>query len=259
MSFITIQCRLVVGEVIRRKLWDLMVNKNTPLVNELLKQVTQHDDFETWQRVGKVSEKPVRELCDSLKLDPRFENQPGRFYTSASLMVTYTYKSWFALQKKRRRRLDGMRRWLEVIKSDAVLVQTSGCDLATIRAKAQEILAQLNAEGSASQARPARKKQKQNSKADRNLMGQLFQRYEATENTLSRCAIAYLLKNDCQVNDLEENPEKFADRIHRKQKEIERLEAKLVSRLPKGRDLTGEEFLETLTIAAGQVKVYPSV
>jgi IS605 OrfB family transposase len=77
--------------------------------------------------------------------------------------------------------------------------------------------------------------------------------YETTENTLSRCAIAYLLKNDCQVNDLEENSKKFADRIYRKQKEIERLEAKLVSRLPKGRDLTGEEFLETLTIATGQV------
>jgi hypothetical protein len=169
MSFITIQCRLVVGEAIRRKLWDLMVNKNTPLVNELLKQVTQHDDFETWQRLGKVSEKPVRELCEPLKLDPRFETQPGRFYTSASLMVTYTYKSWFALQKKRRRRLDGMRRWLEVVKSDTVLIQASGCDLATIRAKAQEILAQSDADGSSLQNRPTRRKKKQNSKADRNL------------------------------------------------------------------------------------------
>ena len=35
--------------------------------------------------------------------------------------------------------------------------------------------------------------------------------------------------------------------------QIEQLEAKLVSRLPKGRDLTGERFLETLEIATKQV------
>ncbi|PSB22409.1 hypothetical protein C7B76_04210 [filamentous cyanobacterium CCP2] len=52
-----------------------------------------------------------------------------------------------------------------------------------------------------------------------------------------------------QVGEQEEDPEAFAQMIHRKQKEIERLEAQLVSRLPKGRDLTGEEFLETLATA----------
>ncbi|MCY7323716.1 MAG: type V CRISPR-associated protein Cas12k, partial [Phormidesmis sp. CAN_BIN36] len=253
MSFITIQCRLVVGEAIRRKLWDLMVNKNTPLVNELLKQVTQHGDFETWQREGKVSEKPVQDLCKPLRPDPRFENQPGRFYTSANLMVTYTYQSWFALQKKRRRRLDGMRHWLDVVKSDIELVQTSGCDLERLRAKAQAILGQLSAEESPSKARSPRNKKKQNSKADRDLMGRLFLMYETAEDVLSRCAIAHLLKNDCQVNELEENPEKFADRIRNKQKAIEQLEAKLISRLPKGRDITGEEFLETLAIATEQI------
>jgi len=253
MSFITIQCRLVVGEAIRRKLWDLMVNKNTPLVNELLKQVTQHGDFETWQREGKVSEKPVQDLCKPLRPDPRFENQPGRFYTSANLMVTYTYQSWFALQKKRRRRLDGMRHWLDVVKSDIELVQTSGCDLERLRAKAQAILGQLSAEESSSKARSPKNKKKQNSKADRDLMGRLFLMYETAEDVLSRCAIAHLLKNDCQVNELEENPEKFADRIRNKQKAIEQLEAKLISRLPKGRDLTGEEFLETLAIATEQI------
>jgi hypothetical protein len=157
-----------------------------------------------------------------------------------------------ALQKKRRLRLDGMRRWLGIVKSDVELVQISGCPLENLQAKAQEILEHLNDEKPPSKARSTRKKTK-NSKVDRDLMGQLFQMYEKTEDILSRCAIAHLLKNDCQVNQLEEDPEKFADRIRRKQKAIEQLEATLISRLPKGRDLTGEEFLDTLAIATEQI------
>ncbi len=251
MGFITIQCRLAVGETIRQKLWDLMANKNTPLVNELLKQVSQHDDFDAWQRVGNVSEKPVRKLCEPLKSDPRFEKQPGRFYTSASLMVTYTYKSWFTLQKKRRRRLDGMRHWLAVVKSDVELAQLGGCNLEMIRAKAQEVLNQLDAQNAFPQELSSKEKKK--SKVDRDLIKLLFETYETTEDPLSQCAIAHLLKNGCQVNEQEEDPDAFIHRIHRKQKEIERLEAQLISRLPKGRDLTGEEFLKTLAIATTQV------
>lgn len=239
MSFVTVQCRLVVSEPIRCQLWNLMANKNTPLVNELLKSVSQHNDFEAWQRSDKVSVRTVRELCNPFKTASRFEGQPGRFYTSASLMVTYAYKSWLALQRKRRQRLDGKLRWLNIVKSDAELVQSSGCELDTIWIKAREILADLNAQSG--------------SVADPNLIRSLFQAYESTEDALGRCAIAHLLKNDCQVCAQEEDPEGFAKRIHRKKKEIERLEAQLVSRLPKGRDLTGEEFLETLAITVGKV------
>ncbi len=35
MTIITIQCRLVAEEETRRHLWELMVEKNTLLVNEL--------------------------------------------------------------------------------------------------------------------------------------------------------------------------------------------------------------------------------
>ncbi|WP_275265855.1 hypothetical protein [Gloeothece citriformis] len=35
MSNITIQCRLVAPEPTRQHLWELMVHKNTPLINEL--------------------------------------------------------------------------------------------------------------------------------------------------------------------------------------------------------------------------------
>lgn len=254
MSFITIQCRLVASEEIRRQLWHLMVDKNTPLVNELLKCVSQDDEFEAWQRKGTVPDKSVRSLCEPLKTHPLFEGQPGRFYTSASLMVTYTYTSWLALQHKLRQRLDGKQRWLNVVKSDTELVQISGCNLQMIQNKANEILAQLNEQASGEQNQPKQKrKKKQNLEANGNLVGALFQAYENTDDVLSRCAIAYLIKNGCQVREQEENPEAFAHRIHRKQKEIERLETQLVSRLPKGRDLTGEEFLEALSTATGRV------
>jgi len=84
-------------------------------------------------------------------------------------------------------------------------------------------------------------------------MSYLFKAYEATEDTFTRCAISHLLKNDGKISETEEDPEKFAHRIHRKQKQIEEIEAKLNARLPKGRDLTGDEFFQTLEIATHQI------
>jgi len=84
-------------------------------------------------------------------------------------------------------------------------------------------------------------------------MARLFAAYDTTDDLLTRCAIAHLIKNGCKISEAEEDPEKFAHRIHRKQKEREQLEAQLQARLPKGRDLTGEDFLETLAIATQQL------
>ena len=53
MSQITIQCRLVASETTRQQLWQLMVEKNTPLINELLSQIGKHPEFETWRQKGK--------------------------------------------------------------------------------------------------------------------------------------------------------------------------------------------------------------
>jgi hypothetical protein len=39
MSQITIQCRLVANESVRQKLWQLMAEANTPLINELLSKL----------------------------------------------------------------------------------------------------------------------------------------------------------------------------------------------------------------------------
>jgi hypothetical protein len=54
MSQITIQCRLVACEPTRQQLWTLMAERNTPLINELLAQISQHPDFETWRQQARL-------------------------------------------------------------------------------------------------------------------------------------------------------------------------------------------------------------
>jgi len=46
MSQITVQCRLIASESTRQQLWTLMAELNTPLINELLQQLSKHPDFE---------------------------------------------------------------------------------------------------------------------------------------------------------------------------------------------------------------------
>ncbi|MBD2528211.1 hypothetical protein H6G97_01035 [Nostoc flagelliforme FACHB-838] len=93
MSLITIQCRLVASEDTRRHLWQLMAEKNTPLINELLEQVRIHPDMEEWLKKGKLPNGVIKPLCDSLSTQERFVNQPKRFYKSAIEVVEYIYKS----------------------------------------------------------------------------------------------------------------------------------------------------------------------
>lgn len=234
MSIKTIHCRLLAPEPVRRHLWHLMAECNTPLVNELLKQVSQHPDFETWQRRGTIPEKAVKDLCAALKAN--YPGQPGRSYASAIQMVQYTYEAWLALQKKQRLRLDGKQRWLNIVKSDAELIELSHSTLEVLQQRAHAILEQQSA-----------------STTDKSLISWLFDAYEGTDDLLQQCAISYLIKNGGKLPKQAEDPEKFAHRIQRKQKEIEQLEQQLKARVPKGRDLSGEEFTETLQIACRQI------
>ncbi|WP_088893327.1 type V CRISPR-associated protein Cas12k [Leptolyngbya ohadii] len=255
MSIITIHCRLTAPESVRRHLWLLMSGRNTPLINDLLKRVSQHPDFETWQYWGTVPKVAIKELCEPLK--ELYPGQPARFYASAILMVTYIYESWLSLQQTRRHRLNGKQRWLEVVKSDAELLEMSSSTLETIRHRAQEILSRCNVESTPQSESSTKKRSKQqgqsSASSSKSLMTRLFETYNSADDILSRCAIAHLMKNDCKVSATEEDPKEFAHRILRKQKDIEQLEAQLQARLPKGRDLTGEEFLKTLTIATQQI------
>lgn len=256
MSQITIQCRLIASESVCQKLWKLMANLNTPLINELLEQVAKHPDFESWRQKGKLpgDEDIVSKLCKPLKTDPRFAGQPARLYTSAIHTVDYMYKSWLAIQKQLQQKLDGKMRWLEMLNSDVELVETSGSSLEAIRTKASEILAIAMPTSDSDSSPPKRKKGKKAKKSsssspNRSLSNKLFEAYQETEDILSRTAISYLLKNGCKLSDKEEDPEKFAKRRRQVEIQIQRLTEKLISRMPSCRDLTNGKWLETLFTA----------
>lgn len=58
-----------------------------------------------------------------------------------------------------------------------------------------------------------------------------------------------MLKNRCKLPTKEEDPEKFAKRRRKTEIKIERLTKQIASRIPQGRDLTGEKWLEALITA----------
>ncbi len=256
MSQITIQCRFISSESTRHRIWELMAEKNTPLINELLEQVGQHPEFETWRQKGKLPSGIVSKLCQPLKKEERFIGQPSRLYISAIHVVDYIYKSWLALQLRLQRKLEGQTRWLEMLKSDSELIEVTGCSLDAIRTRAAEILAQ-----SASQSDPVTRQQTQDKKkkkfkaknSNTSLSNTLFEIYRNTEDILTRSYISYLLKNGCKVSDKEEDAEKFAKRRRKVEIRVERLQEQLKSRMPKGRDLTSDHWLETLVIATHNV------
>ncbi len=232
MSQITVQCRLVASESTRRYLWQLMADLNTPLINELLAQMAQHPDFQTWRKKGKLPAGIVAKLCLPLKTDPRFTNQPARFYTSAIAVVEYIYKSWFKLQQRLEQKLNRQIRWLEMLKSDEELAAESNTSIEVIRTNAAQLITSLSSEEDSVSTR-------------------LWKAYNDTDDILTRCIICYLLKNGSKVpKKTEENLEKFAKRRRKVEIKIERLKQQLESRIPKGRDLIGENWLETLAIAS---------
>jgi hypothetical protein len=250
MSVITIQCRLVAEENSLQQLWELMAEKNTPLINELFTQVGKHPEFETWLEKGKMPLEILKTLVNSLKHQERFAGQPARFYTSAVTLVDYVYKSWFALQKRRKNQIEGKERWLKMLKSDTELEQESQCSLDIIRTKATELLTKFAPQSDQNKKPKKIKKTKKAAKSQTSSLFQiLFNTYEETEEPLTRCALAYLLKNNCQISETEENIEEFIKNRRKKEIEIERLKEQLQSRIPKGRDLTGEEWIEILEIA----------
>ena len=270
MTIITIQCSLVAEEETRRHLWELMTQKNTPLINKLLEQMGKRPDRERWIQKGELPKGLVKTLCNSLKNDLRFSGQPGRWYSSAISLVDYSYESWIALQQGRQRKLERKERWFSTLKSDVELEKDCNCSLDVIRAKATERLTQIRAKATErlteirtssnlNHNQPAESKKRKKTKkgkadkAPRGLFDLLLDAYENTTDPLERCSLAYLLKNGCQVSELEEDPEKYVTRRRAKEIEIERLKEQLKSRIPKGRDLTGEKWLEALEIATYNV------
>lgn len=119
MSIITIQCRLVADEETLRCLWELMAQKNTPLIQELLEQLGKHPNFETWLQKSMVPQVEIKRLCDSLKTQERFADQPGRFYTESDfssgihlqVLVRATEATTTPNRGKRALAFDAKKRW----------------------------------------------------------------------------------------------------------------------------------------------------
>jgi len=248
MSNITIQCRLVASESTRQYLWKLMAEKNTPLINELLWQINNHSDFEKWQSEGKLPGSLVSELCKSLKTEPLYQGQPSRFYASAIQSVSYIYKSWLKLQQRRQRKLEGQQLWLSMLKSDIELLKESECSLDILRKQAKEILTDI-------ETAIEKSKNKSNSDKVLNKSSFLFDLYDKTEDTLTRSAICYLLKNASKLPkpDKPENSQKFAQRRRKVAIKIERLQDQIEGSRPHGRDLTGEQWLDILITATTKI------
>jgi len=233
-----------------------MAERNTPLINELLEQIGKHPDFETWRQRGKIPDGTIKQLCIPLRTDSRFIGQPGRFYTSAITLVDYIYKSWLKLQEQLQYKLKGQMRWLGMLKSDEELVNQSGCTLEVIRTKAAEILAPLTSKDESPKPTKTKGKRSKKSKAsdsNRSVSNTLFEAYDTTEDILIRSAICYLLKNGRKVPDQEEDRGEFTKRRRKTEIRIERLTEQLTGRIPQGRDLTGEKWLETLIAASNTV------
>ena len=248
MSTVTIRCGLVTTEETRRQLWQLMAEKNTPLVNELLKLISQHPDFEVWRRRGTLPDKPVKQLCDALKQTPRFAQQPGRFYTSAERIVKQTYEAWLTLHKGKQAQLEGKKRWLRIVESDTQLAEICNVNLEVVCTKAQEILEQGSTSALAGRtlSKQPKKSKKTKTQEAPSLITKLFDLFDATEDPLCRRAIIHLLKHGYKVSEEEEDPEKLSQRLARKRKEIQRLEEQLQAQTPKGRAVTEQEAEERI-------------
>jgi IS605 OrfB family transposase len=256
MTFITIQCRLVAEEKTLRHLWELMTQKNTPLINELLQQLRTHPNMEDWLLNGEIPAKVIEGLYKSLKAESRFQNMPGRFASAAENLVKYIYKSWFALQEKLVRTLQRKQRWFSLLKSDLELEQESGLSLEKLRTQARKILTKEKAElekKAKLERSPETELDQATTDSSSALWDNLFTAYDKSKSRRRRCAIAYLLKNNCEVNEVEEDPEAYQLRRRKKEIEIERLKEQLQSRLPKGRNLSDQEWLEALEQVQGLI------
>jgi hypothetical protein len=243
MSIITIQCRLFANEETCHLLWELMAERNTPLVNELLRLVALHPDFTNWRSKGKLPTSEVTKLAQTLKTDSRFNNQPAKFYISSEKTAIYIFQSWLAIQKRTQQKLEGKQSWLRMLRTNEELVSDGGQDLEKIKQQAQSLLLRYKTSDNAPESNQLLRKH-------------LYQIYDNTDNLLTRSAIAYLLKNRCQIpTDGDGGSQKFLKYRRKIENQVKRLSQQLENRLPQGRDLTGDRFLEVLDVVTHQVPI----
>lgn len=240
----TVQCRLVAPEVSRYYPWELAAKKNTPLINALIRAIVTHPDFEIWREKGRHPSDTVSKLCRALKTAPEFAGQPSRFYMSAEKAVNYIFKSWFKIQNGLQQQLSGKQKWLEILKGDDELVELCGETIESIQNTASQILQEVNQAvvQEASDSLPAKQRVSL-------IRKRIFKKLASAKRPLTRCAVTYLLKNHCKLPQEPEDTDRFAHRRRKAELQIQRLQAQIDSRIPKGRDLTGEAWVRTLLTA----------
>ncbi|MEH2429018.1 MAG: type V CRISPR-associated protein Cas12k [Nostoc sp.] len=261
-----------------------MTQKNTPLIVQLLKSVSEQPEFEANKEEGEITKKEIVELRKIVTKNSELEEQSGRLRSSAESFVKEVYSSWLTLYQKRKRQKEGKEYFLEnILKSDVELVGESKCDLDTIRSKAQEVLTQpeefikqltINDED-VKPTKSARKRVNKNinnktndaeqrkdssspNNADKNkletLTNILYKIHKQTQDILTRCAVAYLIKNHNKISEVEEDVQKLKKRRSEKKVEIKRLGNQIKdNRLPSGRDITGERYSEAFDNLMNQV------
>ncbi|OBQ16017.1 MAG: hypothetical protein AN486_20755 [Anabaena sp. AL93] len=74
-----------------------MTQKNTPLIVQLLEDVSEQPEFDTKKETGEISKKEITELRKSLTKDSDLEKQSGRFRSSADSFVQEVYSALASL------------------------------------------------------------------------------------------------------------------------------------------------------------------
>ena len=138
-----------------------------------------------------------------------------------------------------------------MLRTNEESIADCGQDLEQIRNKAQALLLRYRST-------------EDSVESQKNLRKSLYQAYDLAEPTLCQrnegsltcSAIAYLLKNRCQIpSDTDEDLKKFLKYRCKIENQVNRLTQQLENRLPQGRDLTGERFLNTLEAATKNVPI----
>ena len=220
---------------VRQHLWQLFLT-HSALIDELLDRLSKHSNFETWRQQGKLPADELKECWLDLKNSPTYDRKlPGRFFSSIHSMVETIYASWLTLNRTKQLRLDGLQRLTEIVHSDEDLLEMCDCQFERLQAEAESIIAQIDREIA-------------DSDRARSRINILFQKYTelADVDTLSRSAIAYLIRHGCKIESNIEPAAKFKKWFGKKRKEAQRLETQLAAHFPRGRDVLGKALTSCL-------------
>jgi hypothetical protein len=221
MSVISIQCRLVANEPERKQLWQLMVGAHTPLVNTLLERVAEHPKFPDWKAIGQLPANELTEIVKQTRQEEIYVGLPGRWISSAQRQVADIYKAWLKRQRQLLYKRIGQQNWLAMLQSDEDLIQASGLTLEQLKARARVLLSQE--------------------------CPNWFGAYQEAKDDLERISIAYLLKHHRQIPEDPEDLKKLAKMRRQVEIRIERLKIQLQAKLPSGRDLASDNYVNVLT------------